>query len=126
MNFLLDTHIIIWWNEDSSKLTAKARSLIQNLSNTKFVSTVSIWEIAIKVASGKLILDIDELLKSLDEDGFVTLPFEHHHAKTVADLPKHHGDPFDKALVAQSLAESFQLLTHDKILSKYGKHIVLV
>jgi PIN domain nuclease of toxin-antitoxin system len=126
MNLLLDTHIIIWWNEDNPKLSSKARELIQNTDNTKFVSAVSIWEVAIKVNIGKLALDLKKLSESLELDGFENLPFYSHHANRVATLPKHHGDPFDRALIAQSLTEGLNFLTHDAVLAKYGEHVILV
>jgi PIN domain nuclease of toxin-antitoxin system len=126
MNILLDTHILIWWNEDNPKLSSKARAFIQDTDNTKFVSAVSIWEIAIKTGTGKLTLDLAELLGSLELDGFILLSFHSHHASRVATLAKYHNDPFDRALIAQSLAEGLHLLTHDDILAKYGEHVIFV
>jgi PIN domain nuclease of toxin-antitoxin system len=84
------------------------------------VSSVCIWEIGIKVAIGKLKINVDEFLRTVDAMGFEQLPVTWEHARVFSGLPLHHRDPFDRMLVAQAMSEPLILLTHDETLSAYG------
>ena len=125
MKYLIDTHMLIWWQQDAAELSAKARAIMLDPSNTIVVSSITLWEIAIKVALGKLDTDFDEVLRAIDDDGFALLSFTPTHATHVRSLPAIHRDPFDRALIAQALAEQMQFLTHDGLVSSYGAFVEL-
>jgi len=87
---------------------------------------MSLWEIAIKAQLGRLEANVNEVSAAAVQSGLDELPFTLEHAAAVAGLPRHHSDPFDRALVAQALSEPLTLLTHDQTLSVYGRHVMLV
>jgi len=121
---LLDTHLLLWAVAAPRKLTSAARSRIETAD--VFVSAVSIWEVSIKVALGKLAADPAELLAEIEPAGFTLLPISGEHAAAVARLPAVHADPFDRMLVAQAKTEPLLLLTNDSILAGYGDCVELV
>ena len=118
MNFLLDTHIMIWWLSDPARLDPNARDALDDSTNRVFVSVASIWEVAIKSARGRLPLP-DRLMETLESRGVTILPIEANHALAVASLPLHHGDPFDRLLVAQAILEGLTLVTRDPWVAAY-------
>ena len=123
MKLLLDTHTLLWFIGGSSSLSSTARMLIEDTENEKFVSIVSIWEIAIKVSVGKMSLSspFDILFPhQLQINGFELLPVKVEHTSVVASLPFHHRDPFDRLLIAQSIAEDFAIVTTDAEFSDYS------
>ena len=83
------------------------------------VSTASIWEAAIKRASGKLRFETPVLLDTLRRGALRVLPITAEHALAAGDLPRHHEDPFDRMLVAQAIAEGLTLITRDARLRTY-------
>ena len=125
MKYLIDTHMLIWWQQDAAELSAKARAIMLDDGNTIVVSSITLWEIAIKLALGKLDTDFNEVLRAIDDDGFALLSFTPTHATHVRSLPAIHRDPFDRALIAQALAEQMQFLTHDGLVSSYGAFVEL-
>ena len=125
MTYLIDTHMLIWWQQDATELSAQARAIMLNPSNTIVVSSITLWEIAIKVALGKLVVDFEDVLQAVNDDGFGLLSFTPTHASHVQSLPGIHRDPFDRALIAQALAEQMQFLTHDGLISSYGTLVEL-
>jgi PIN domain nuclease of toxin-antitoxin system len=123
MRLLLDTHALLWfvWNHPS--LSATGLSLITDPKNTLFFSAASIWEIAIKVCIGKLALadPYDVFMnQAITTTGLTVLPIEVRHAATLAALPRHHGDPFDRMLVAQALVETMPLVGADAVFDAYS------
>lgn len=123
MNLLLDTHTLLWFITGDSRLNDTARHLIDDAENDKFVSVASLWEMAIKVSSGKLILSaaFDDLFPhQLQINGFELLSVKVEHASIVSSLPFHHRDPFDRLLVAQSTHENLTLVSVDQIFDEYG------
>ncbi|MBX6420750.1 MAG: type II toxin-antitoxin system VapC family toxin [Nevskia sp.] len=120
MKLLLDTHVLIWAMEDSPSLSEPARALLEQ-ATASFVSAVSIWEMAIKSAMGKLQINLDRLLSRMTAAGFQPLPITWAHARAVRDLPLHHRDPFDRMLIAQTISEPLVLLTHDEVLCRYSE-----
>jgi PIN domain nuclease of toxin-antitoxin system len=116
---LLDTNIALWAAAASKKLSREAERMI-NRADSVYVSSVSIWEIGIKIAIGKLEIDVDQFLRSLNDRGFEQLPVTWEHARVFSSLPLHHRDPFDRMLVAQAMGEPLILVTHDETLSTYG------
>jgi PIN domain nuclease of toxin-antitoxin system len=122
---LLDTHILLWWLADSKSLSQAARSVIADGAWTIFVSAASAWEMSIKKAAGKLDTP-DDLESALQANRFRPLPITLPHAIAAGALPPHHGDPFDRMLVAQAQLEGMTLLTHDGRLQKYGQFVRVV
>ncbi len=122
MRLLLDTHLVLWVLDDSPRLGRRARSLMQARGAECFVSAVSFWEIAIKAGLRRkdFRVDTDGLIEACLAAGLKLLPFSPAHAVGVAKLPRHHADPFDRALVAQALVEPLTLLTSDAQLASYG------
>lgn len=104
MNVLLDTHICLWSCLDDPKLSAQARGLMEKAS-TVFVSTVSLWEVAIKHSLGKLPVGAEALRDHLIHCGAEFLPLLPEHCLALAGLPSLHSDPFDRMLIAQAIVE---------------------
>jgi PIN domain nuclease of toxin-antitoxin system len=123
VSVLLDSHALLWWLDDDKRLSARARSTIARPASTVLVSAASIWELAIKVALGKLgdpTGAIPRLPAILPERGFTELPVTALHAVHAAGLPRIHRDPFDRMLVAQATIEGASIITDDPVLRKYG------
>ena len=117
---LLDTHAWLWWQADDARLGPQTRGLLQRASEVRF-SAASAWEIAIKMAIGKLTLPNDaDISAELESSGFLALPVEIAHAQDVQRLPPLHGDPFDRMLLAQARVEGLALITADRQLAAYG------
>lgn len=125
MRVLLDTHLLFWWFYDTKKLSRDAENLIRKAEKV-FVSSVSVWEIAIKVRLGKMDARPSDILHWIDENDFLELPISFRHAVVVADLPLHHSDPFDRLLIAQSMTEPLHLLTVDEQLKRYSELVIVV
>lgn len=125
MHLLLDTHIYLWVVSGSNRLPAEVAGLLSR-ADSVYVSAASFWEIAIKVRSGKLVADIDELFNDIETNGIQILPVFAHHATQVASMPLLHNDPFDRMLVAQATAENFYLVTADHQLPQYSEMVIRV
>jgi PIN domain nuclease of toxin-antitoxin system len=125
MRLLLDTHVFLWAVMGSSLLKSAARKTISSADRV-YVSSASIWEVAIKARLGKIAADADELLAAIAASGFVELPVTGTHAACVSDLPLHHNDPFDRLLVAQSITEPLRLMTADSAIASYGETVLLI
>jgi PIN domain nuclease of toxin-antitoxin system len=123
MNYLLDTHVLIWFTED--KLPINIREIINNPQNRKYVSIVSLWEIAIKININKLKLNFSfsQLLHDIEIRDFNMIYTNEEHLKTFIDLPLIHKDPFDRLLVATAIFENLVIITQDQNIWKYdSKH----
>lgn len=122
MRLLVDSHALLWFDEGNQRLGAKAQAMMSDPWNELLLSTVSIWEIAIKVSLGKL-----RLLESFDaymqrvihDNGLVNLPISLDHLKTLLTLPFHHRDPFDRLLISQAMVENMSILSADTLFDKY-------
>ncbi|QJD90524.1 type II toxin-antitoxin system VapC family toxin [Duganella dendranthematis] len=125
MHLLLDTHILLWCLQDSLRLSKKVRTQIL-AAPMVYVSSVSIWEISIKVGIGKLNLDLGELVNQMAQTGLQELRISHAHAAAVLRLPYLHKDPFDRMLVAQAVSESLRLLTADRLLASYSPLVEVI
>jgi PIN domain nuclease of toxin-antitoxin system len=121
VNLLLDTHILIWWDEGRS-IAAEARRAIED-ADAVYVSAVSAWEVAIKTALGRL-QPTRTVEQATAESGFVELPVTFRHAEVVAVLPPHHRDAFDRMLVAQATVEELTLVTRDPVFARYGVGVI--
>ncbi len=121
MKVLLDTHALVWWMSDAPKLSKRASSVVANTSNTILVSAATAWELAIKVNLGKLdaLPLVMELARHTEEEGFTELPISMEQAVRAGLLPSHHGDPFDRLLVAQAQALNVPILSADEVLDRY-------
>lgn len=126
MRLLLDTHLLLWAANDSVRLSAKARRLINDPLNDLLFSSASLWEIAIKNSQGKAGFQVDPRLfrRNLLDNGYVDLPITGAHAIAIDGLPPIHKDPFDRILVAQAMTEGITLLTVDSLVAKYPGPIV--
>jgi PIN domain nuclease of toxin-antitoxin system len=121
--YLLDTHSLLWWWTNADRLSVGVHELIESGAEPIVVSAASIWEIAIKTASGKLdaIEDFQRDYRPLmAQNGFETLPMTDEHALTAGLLPGPHRDPFDRMIAAQALIESLTVITRDKQLAGFG------
>lgn len=125
MKLLIDTHVYLWWLQDSPKLSEKARAQIQGATEV-YVSSASIWEATIKASIGKLSVDVDQLAAEISRSGFQELPITAAHAATVARLPEIHKDPFDRILIAQAVSEPLRFLTADALLKLYSELVEIV
>jgi PIN domain nuclease of toxin-antitoxin system len=119
MNLLLDTHILLWWLADDSRLNVQHRELLSDTKHLCYISSATIWEISIKTHLGKLTIP-DTYLDEVRNQGFLELPVMWKHAAKIAGLPEIHRDPFDRLLVAQAQVEKLILLTEDPNIHKYG------
>lgn len=123
MRLLLDTHIALWAITDSKRLGKPARLMMTQATEVS-VSAVSVWEIAIKRALGKIEVDASTFAEAVRESGFKSLPITDQHAAAVQGLPLHHADPFDRLLIAQAITEPLRLLTADAQLEPYSELVL--
>jgi len=123
MRLLVDTHVFLWWVEGDRALPAKVRAALANPENECLISLVSAWELTIKASLGKLKLASPVqryVVEHVTANGFRFLDIRMPHIGRVETLPAHHGDPFDRLLIAQALEEKLPIATADPIFSKYG------
>lgn len=124
MRLLLDTHVLLWALDNPARLGRKTRSLVER--SEVLVSAASLWEISIKAGLGKLKITPQQVLDAIEPSGFDLLPVQATHAVEVFSLGAMHGDPFDRLLVAQAMAEGVPLLTADETLLGYGPCVRLL
>jgi PIN domain nuclease of toxin-antitoxin system len=125
VRLLLDTHIFCWSFYEPARISRETRHTM-NGAEAVFVSSASIWEVAIKVRLGKMNADPQELFDQIAANGFQELPVRSKHALLIANLPMHHSDPFDRLLIAQAMSEPLHLLTADAQLKPYSELVILV
>ena len=119
MRLLIDTHVFIWIVATPDRLGASTRRALAAPGNAVFVSTVSVWEIAIKHALGRLVFPLDDLDAVLARAGFDELPILSPHAVAAGGLPRHHADPFDRMLIAQARVDDLTLVSEDAAFRAY-------
>ena len=124
MNLLLDTHTLIGTLADNPELAAAAREAIIDGNNIVYVSAVSVWEISIKKALGKLDAP-DTLLEEIERLRYTPLEISLEHADRAGKLPPIHPDPFDRMLIAQAQSEQLTLVTRDAEIQKYAVHCLV-
>ena len=125
MRLLLDTNVLLWTLAGSPKVQPVSQLILAPESEV-FVSTASLWEIAIKTRIGKLTADLTEIRQAVAASGFIELSIRGEHVETIATLPMHHKDPFDRMIVAQAITEPMRLLTGDRQLAVYTELVHLV
>jgi PIN domain nuclease of toxin-antitoxin system len=123
MNLIIDTHIYLWALSAPDRITDEKRSALEDLSNTIYVSSVTIAELMIKASIGKLRIDFDPV-KMAKESGFALLDFRAEAALLLKDMPFHHKDPFDRMLIAQSLAAGYPIMTDDWKFGQYDCEVM--
>ena len=118
---LLDTNALLWVAEGGSRLREETFDAVNDLDNEVFVSAVSIWEIAIKLSSGRPIPvpDLEKALEAAEEYSFVELRISFRHAALAGNFPLYHRDPFDRMLIAHAQAEGLTLVTDDSQIARY-------
>lgn len=119
MRLLLDTHVALWWLNDPARLDPIARTAIGAGDNEVRVSAASVWEVAIKTATGRLAAPTP-FVAALGSAGIEELPVRWTHADRVMSLPDHHRDPFDRILMAQALEEDMVIVTRDAAIARYA------
>ena len=119
MRLLLDTHILLWWVIGDRRLTRDLAAVVAFAENDVAVSAATMWEITIKQMLGRIDVDLEELKASIAADGFSELPLRFSHSLKLQSLPRHHDDPFDRILIAQSIAEGRRLVTKDADILRY-------
>jgi len=119
MRLLLDTAILIHAVESPERLSRRAASALQSAQNVLDLSSISLAEIAIKAALGKLKLSSVIARQAVQDLGIRILPYTADHAFYLFDLPRHHGDPFDRQIIAQALCEKIAIVTADEKFSLY-------
>jgi len=128
VRILLDTQIALWWQTGDRRLERGARQFLESADDQVLVSRASLWELAIKVAVGKLPVNLRLFATQVEEFGFSWLEITSAHLFKVAELPAlpNHKDPFDRLLVAQARTEPLILLTADARLGQYGDLVRVV
>lgn len=122
MRLLVDSHVALWWLGGHASLGARCHEQLV-VADEVYFSAVTPWELGIKRAIGRLAFP-DGLAAELADGGFVELPVSVAHAERAPDLAHHHGDPFDRMLVAQAQLESLVLVTADRTLRPYDVELV--
>jgi PIN domain nuclease of toxin-antitoxin system len=122
MRLLLDTHAFLWFIEGNLNLSNRARQLIEDENNQRFLSIASLWEISIKVSIGKLELGIpftEFFQQQVYGNAIALLEIRAEHLDILAKLPFYHKDPFDRLIIAQSVVENIPLVTKDGAFTNY-------
>lgn len=125
MRVLIDTHVLLWGLESEAKLSRRVRTLLP--AAEVWISVASLWEIIAKVQIGKLTFPRpvgDYLAGKLAANGVSVLSLTFEHVRRLEELPLHHRDPFDRILVAQSLAEKLPLVTSDRLFERYPIELI--
>ncbi|MCW5548866.1 MAG: type II toxin-antitoxin system VapC family toxin [Opitutaceae bacterium] len=118
MRLLLDSHVVVWWSVFPGRLNAAAREAIRSPDNEVFLSAATVWELGLKITRGKLRLPPDYAARLLAH-GCEELPVTIAHTTLSVSLPALHGDPFDRLLIAQALADGLMLVTSDREIMRY-------
>nr|WP_314261856.1 type II toxin-antitoxin system VapC family toxin [uncultured Devosia sp.] len=122
MRVLLDTHFVLWVSLEPSRLPRSVVELLESEGVEPWFSVARLWEVSIKTSLGRAGFRVDphQLRLSLLDNGYRELTITSDHAIAVAKLPRIHGDPFDRLLVAQASLEGLELITTDHALARYG------
>jgi PIN domain nuclease of toxin-antitoxin system len=119
VRILIDTQILIWCDQQPRRVERGSLTILRDAANDVFVSVGSVWEIAIKRATGKLEFAAP-IAQTVERLGFELLPITATHAEHAGGLLRHHGDPFDRLIIAQAYLEGLVLATRDRAMGSYG------
>lgn len=128
MNYLLDTHVLLWLLSQQNKISSHVLDQCSDPRNQPYFSLLSIWEVQIKHQLGKLTLDIPikKIMNTANEKNILTLGVNESHILMLDSLPYHHKDPFDRLLIAQAKAENMTFVSADKIIQQYDVELLYV
>ena len=126
MTGILDTHTFIWMDSDSAQMSAAARAFVLDPGNTLLLSVASVWEMVIKLQTGKLRLTrpLDDILRDQVGVNVALLRVELPHVLAVRTLPPAHKDPFDRLLAAQAVVEDAAIVTADPVFRQYPVTVI--
>jgi len=122
MDLLLDTHAFLWWATGDVRMPRAVGRLLRDPANNVFVSAVSLWEIAVKNRSGKLLLPMpiwEFVGEARTRMEALPLPFEESAVVHMSKLPDHHRDPFDRMLICQAIEHDLTVVTADLQIRQY-------
>jgi len=123
VKYLIDTNAWIGFFEGSAGFGAAAKKTMSAHPGDCFISVASVWEASIKIGLGKLVLPYDirtDLQPLMEQNGFTLLPIGFDDTTGVIDLPRHHGDPFDRLMVVQALRRNLRIVSRDAMFEQYG------
>lgn len=123
MKIIIDTHIFLWALYEPEKINKDKQQELEALSNTIYVSSISLVEIMIKNSIGKLSIH-DDLIKATEESGFELLDFTATDAIALSSMPLHHKDPFDRMLIAQAITNKYHLMSEDTKFKHYSCKLI--
>lgn len=123
MQYLLDTHVILWWFTTPEKISIKAQNIIREKTNTIFLSSASFWEMAIKKSLGRLTLP-HNLIEAVTAESFKILPIMPEDGLGIVDLPLLHTDPFDRLLIIQAKRNDLIMITRDAKMMEYPLTVI--
>jgi PIN domain nuclease of toxin-antitoxin system len=131
MEYLIDTQILIWYQEDNRRLSSEIYDILNNPKNIIWIGQVSIYEIAIKKAIGKFetfTISIEDLVEQIKTDGFQILAIKNSHLARYGDIPllEIHKDPFDRLILATALSENIPVISSDEKFKNYTSIISLI
>jgi PIN domain nuclease of toxin-antitoxin system len=119
MRLLLDTAVLIYAVESPERLGRRVAAALKNTQNVLELSTISLTEIAVTVAVGKLQLSAATVRQAVQDLDIRILPYTADHAFQLFEVPLHHGDPFDRQIIAQALSERIPVITPDEKFKLY-------
>jgi PIN domain nuclease of toxin-antitoxin system len=125
VRLLLDTVAFLWAVSSPERIPVKAMSALRDSGTLRELSAISLSEIAIKEARGKLNFDKDDVLTGISDLKIRVLPYTSDHACHLFGLPLHHADPFDRQIIAQALAEGVPIVTPDEKFRLYKGLVVI-
>jgi len=125
IKFLLDTNVVIWLSKDDPRIN-QIKSLLISDETQVFISAVSWWEIAIKIRTGKLQIDLNMLRFLAKNHNYLELPMSSEYMRAYLELPNLHKDPFDHMLLAQAITCPMRLITGDSRLAEYSSLVMMI
>lgn len=130
MKYLIDTHVFLWFVENSPLLSRPARTLIEDKNTEIFISVGRLWEISIKTSIKKLQIKgtFESVADDLEDNLIEILPITFAHTVENNKLPFHHRDPFDRIVIAQAIVENIDFISADSVFDDYlsGKSIARI
>jgi len=124
-SYLIDTNVLIWLSSDMKRIPMRVLSVLESPDSGLFISSVSFWELSIKQSLGKIDANIN-FDRMVEAHGFHEVPVVSRYTVTLRTLPLLHGDPFDRMIVAQAMADQMTLVTSDSRLADYPVAILRV